>query len=69
MKFDVQIERLVDLMAQVPLVPEMGRGADAGRPAVIAVPGSEAEAAFDTLAGAVVEKRPRIRTNPALVIN
>jgi ATP-binding protein involved in chromosome partitioning len=59
----------VDLMAQVPLVPEMGRGADAGRPAVIAVPGSEAEAAFDALAEAVVEKRPRIRTNPALVIN
>ncbi|HSM45826.1 MAG TPA: Mrp/NBP35 family ATP-binding protein [Acidimicrobiia bacterium] len=58
----------VDLMAQVPLVPAMGRGADEGRPAVVAVPGSEASEAFDTLAAAVVEKRPRIRTNPALVI-
>jgi ATP-binding protein involved in chromosome partitioning len=59
----------VDLMGQVPLVPEMGRGADEGRPAVIAVPGSEAAAAFDTLATAVIEKRPRVRTNPSLVIN
>ena len=59
----------VDLMGQVPLVPEMGRGADEGRPAVIAVPGSEASAAFDTLATAVIEKRPRVRTNPSLVIN
>ncbi len=58
----------VDLMAQVPLVPAMGRGADEGKPAVVAVPGSEAAAAFDTLAEAVIEKRPRIRTNPALVI-
>jgi ATP-binding protein involved in chromosome partitioning len=59
----------VDLMAQVPLVPAMGRGADEGHPAVVAVPGSEAEAAFDQLAEAVIEKRPRIRTNPALVIS
>ena len=29
----------------------------------------EAEKAFDDLARAVIEKRPRIRTNPALVIN
>ena len=59
----------VDLMAQVPLVPAMGRGADQGHPAVVAVPGSEAEAAFDQLARAVIEKRPRVRTNPALVIS
>ncbi len=58
----------VDLMAQVPLVPAMGRGADEGRPAAVAVSGSEAAAAFDTLAEAVIEKRPRVRTNPALVI-
>lgn len=58
----------VDLMAQIPLVPAMGRGADAGEPVVIAAPGSEAAEAFDRLAEAVVEKRPRIRTNPALVI-
>ncbi len=58
----------VELMASVPLVPEMGRGADAGQPVAIAAPGSEAAEAFDQLADAVVEKRPRIRTNPALVI-
>ncbi|MGB8361291.1 MAG: Mrp/NBP35 family ATP-binding protein [Acidimicrobiia bacterium] len=59
----------VELMARVPLLPEMGRGADEGRPVVLAAPGSEAETAFDALAAAVIEKRPRIRTNPALVIN
>jgi ATP-binding protein involved in chromosome partitioning len=58
----------VDLMARVPLVPAMGRGADEGRPVAVAAAGSEAEKAFDELAEAVIEKRPRIRTNPALVI-
>lgn len=58
----------VDLMAQVPLLPAMGRGADVGEPVAMAAPGSEAETAFDALAAAVVAKRPRIRTNPALVI-
>ncbi|MGH8950873.1 MAG: Mrp/NBP35 family ATP-binding protein [Acidimicrobiia bacterium] len=59
----------VDLMAQIPLLPAMGRGADEGHPVSIAAPGSEAVVAFDGLASAVIEKRPRIRTNPALVIN
>lgn len=59
----------VDLMARVPLLPAMGRGADEGEPVTIAAPGSEVEEAFDSLASAVIEKRPRIRTNPALVIN
>ncbi len=58
----------VDLMAQIPLMPEMGRGADDGHPVVVAAPGSEAESAFDSLAKAVRAKRPRVRTNPALVI-
>jgi ATP-binding protein involved in chromosome partitioning len=58
----------VQLMAQIPLVPAMGRGADEGHPVSVAAPGSEAEAAFDALAEAVISKRPRIRTNPALVI-
>jgi hypothetical protein len=35
---------------------------------VVAAPGSEAASAFDQLAEAVVAKRPRVRTNPALVI-
>ncbi|HET9260083.1 MAG TPA: Mrp/NBP35 family ATP-binding protein [Acidimicrobiia bacterium] len=59
----------VALMGQIPLLPAMGRGADEGQPVSIAAPGSEAAAAFDSLASAVIEKRPRIRTNPALVIN
>ncbi len=58
----------VDLMAQVPLLPAMGRGADRGHPVVLAAPGSEASDAFEALAAAVVAKRPRVRTNPALVI-
>ena len=58
----------VDLMTRVPLLPDMGRGADQGRPVVVAAPGSEAASAFDELAEAVVAKRPRVRTNPALVI-
>lgn len=58
----------VELMAQVPLLAAMGRGADDGHPIAVAAPGSEAAAAFDDLAAAVIDKRPRIRTNPALVI-
>ncbi len=58
----------VPLMARIPLLPAMGRGADEGHPVAIAAPGSEAETAFDTLATAVIDKRPRIRTNKALVI-
>jgi ATP-binding protein involved in chromosome partitioning len=58
----------VELMAQIPLLPAMGRGADDGEPVAVAAPGTEAEAAFEKLALAVIEKRPRIRTNPALVI-
>ncbi|MGI9609315.1 MAG: Mrp/NBP35 family ATP-binding protein [Acidimicrobiia bacterium] len=59
----------VDLMASVPLLPAMGRGADEGHPVGVVAPGSDAEDAFDQLAQAVIDKRPRIRTNPALVIN
>ncbi len=58
----------VELMARIPLLPAMGRGADEGHPVAVAAPGSEAEQAFETLARAVIDKRPRIRTNPALVI-
>jgi ATP-binding protein involved in chromosome partitioning len=58
----------VDLMASVPLLPAMGRGADIGEPVALAAPGSEAAAAFDQLAEAVVARRPRVRTNPALII-
>jgi hypothetical protein len=56
-------------MAQIPLLPAMGRGADLGHPVGVAAPGSEAAEAFDRLAEAVIAKRPRIRRNPALVIS
>ncbi len=58
----------VELMAQIPLLPAMGRGADDGYPVVMSAPGSDASIAFDALAAAVIDKRPRVRTNPALVI-
>jgi ATP-binding protein involved in chromosome partitioning len=61
-------ELKVDLMARIPLLPAMGRGADIGEPVAVAAAGTEAEEAFAMLADAVIEKRPRIRTNPALVI-
>lgn len=62
-------ELKVDLMAKVPLLPAMREGADQGSPVAVAAPGSEAAEAFDQLAEAVIAKKPRVRTNPALVIN
>ena len=58
----------VPLMSQIPLLPAMGRGADAGAPVAVAAPGSEPAVAFATLADAVVARRPRVRTHPDLVI-
>lgn len=58
----------VPLMARIPLLPAMREGADEGRPVSVVAPESEAAAAFDALATAVEEARPRIRTHPDLVI-
>jgi ATP-binding protein involved in chromosome partitioning len=58
----------VPLMAQIPLLPAMREGADEGRPVVLAAPDSEVEAAFASLADAVIARRPRVRTHPELVI-
>jgi len=58
----------VPLMTQIPLVPAMREGADTGQPVSLAAPDSEAAAAFDELAVAVEEARPRVRTHPDLVI-
>ncbi len=58
----------VPLMVQIPLVPAMREGADDGRPVAVTAPESEAAAAFERLAGAVVDARPRVRTHPDLVI-
>src|SRR5690606_35289487 len=44
----------VEVMARIPLVPAMGRGADIGEPVALAAPGSEAADAFRELAEAVV---------------
>jgi ATP-binding protein involved in chromosome partitioning len=61
-------ELAVPLMAQIPLLPAMREGADEGRPVSVVAPESEAAAAFEALAAAVEEARPRIRTHPDLVI-
>lgn len=58
----------VPLMAKVPLVPAMREGADVGKPVAVVAPDSEAASAFVTLAKAVEEARPRIRSHPDLVI-
>jgi len=58
----------VPLMARIPLLPAMREGADAGHPLVEAAPDSEAAAAFDQLADAVIARKPRVRTHPELVI-
>ena len=58
----------VELLAQVPILPEMRAGADRGEPVSVAAPGSEAAGAFDRLAGRIVATKPRIRTHPELRI-
>ena len=58
----------VPLLGSVPLVPELRDAADRGEPIHIADPSSEAAAAFDAIAAAIVESRPRVRTHPELVI-
>ena len=58
----------VPLMARIPLLPAMREGADEGRPVIEVAADSEAAAAFDDLAEAVIARRPRVRTHPELVI-
>jgi ATP-binding protein involved in chromosome partitioning len=59
----------VPLLGQVPLVPAMREGADAGIPITLAAPDSEAAAAFGSLAERVDELRPRLRSHPELIIS
>lgn len=61
-------ENDVELLAQIPILPEMRAGADRGEPVKTAAPGSEAARAFDRLARYLAETRPRIRTHPELRI-
>lgn len=58
----------VDLLGSVPLVPALRDGADRGEPVGVAAPGSEAAEAFEAIASAIAESRPRVRTHPDLVI-
>jgi len=58
----------VPLLGAVPLVPELRSGADRGEPVHVAAPGSEAAEAFQAIALAIAESRPRVRTHPELVI-
>jgi ATP-binding protein involved in chromosome partitioning len=63
-------ERLeVPLLAQVPLVPELRQGGDAGRPITVADPHSEASRVFDALAARIDEELvPTRRSHPELKI-
>jgi len=56
----------VPLLGRVPLVPALREGADRGEPAVVAVPGSEAAAAFDQIAARLAETGVRTRRRPEL---
>jgi ATP-binding protein involved in chromosome partitioning len=59
----------VPLLGQIPLVPAMREGADAGVPVSLAAPDSEAAASFALLVERVEELRPRLRSRPELIIN
>jgi ATP-binding protein involved in chromosome partitioning len=61
-------ELQVPLLGEIPLVTDLRDGADRGEPVYVSAPGSEAAAAFDAIAAAIVESRPRVRTHPDLVI-
>lgn len=58
----------VPLMGRIPLLPAMRQGADDGVPVVEAAPDSETALAFESLADAIVARKPRVRTHPELVI-
>jgi ATP-binding protein involved in chromosome partitioning len=59
----------VPLFGQIPLLPAMREGADAGLPVALAAPGSEAATAFDLIAAEIEKRKPRVRSHPQLVIN
>ncbi len=59
----------VPLLGQIPLVPAMREGADAGIPVTLAAPGSDAAVAFGSLAERVDELRPKLRSHPELIIS
>ncbi len=58
----------VPLLGAIPLLPAMREGADVGTPIRALDSSGEVAEAFDRLAAAVVDRRPRVRTHPDLVI-
>ncbi len=58
----------VDLLGQIPLVSALREGADEGIPIVVIDPDGEAAGAFERLATELIERGPRLRTHPELVI-
>ena len=58
----------VPMVGQIPLLTAMREGADEGKPVVVAAPDTEVSAAFEKLAKAVIDLKPRVRTHPELVI-
>ncbi len=56
----------VPLLGRVPLVTALREGADRGEPAALAVPQSEAAAAFDEIAARLSDARSRVRRRPEL---
>ncbi|MGI9586244.1 MAG: Mrp/NBP35 family ATP-binding protein [Acidimicrobiia bacterium] len=59
----------VPMLGQIPLVPELREGGDAGRPISVIDPSSIASQAFDNLATELGSRGPRTRTHPELVIS
>jgi ATP-binding protein involved in chromosome partitioning len=59
----------VPLFGKVPLLAAMRDGADRGRPVHVADAAGEAAEAFDEIAAKIRDRRPRVRTNPELVIS
>ncbi|MFP5327849.1 MAG: Mrp/NBP35 family ATP-binding protein [Acidimicrobiia bacterium] len=59
----------VPLVGQVPLVPQLREGGDAGRPITVSHPDSEASQAFDHLAKRVVDLAPKRIYRPELRIS
>ncbi len=59
----------VPLLGRIPLVSTVRASADAGIPIAVSEPGSEAAIAFEAIADEIIERKPRLRSHPQLVIN
>lgn len=59
----------VPLLGQIPFVIALREGSDTGRPVTLTDPDGEIAAAFDALAQELMNRRPRLRSHPELVIS